>query len=304
MRRRRAFTLVELLVVVGIVALLVALLLPALGAARGYANRVKCVATLRAMAQAAELHAADHRGYFPIAGAVDSLPSPEALGDGSMHKYMYFQFGPGEYPDLPQGATGWAPMPIQVALGHYMGYRVDQSGIAAFNRSSNSEELMRFFTCPSDTEPGRRGGMVFTSGTVGWGSLWSYALNSAVLGKVTPGRSDGLMGEVCRVRRPSEVFLFVDARGGFRPEEGLRIHRGQTLYDHWRLETPMASFPSMSNLPTLPHDWHRNRVNVAFVDGHCESLMLPRDWRAEGIGIGEAGKGELERAGVWKGIYE
>jgi prepilin-type processing-associated H-X9-DG protein len=301
-RRRGAFTLVELLVVIGVVALLVALLLPALGAAREYANRLKCIATLRGMAQAAALHAADHRGYFPIAGNVDVMPSPEQLGDGPMHKYMYFQFAPGEYPDLPDGATGWAPLPIQAALGHYMGFEVDQSNAPALRRTSNGEALMRYFTCPgvSDDET-RRGGLVFFSATIGWDSRMSYALNAAVFGKVTPERGDGLMGEVSRCRRPSDVFLFVDARGGFM--DGLRIQSGQTLYDHWRLETP-PSIPLVSNGPALPHDWHRNRVNVAFVDGHCETLTLPRDWRAAGIPIEQAGKGDLERAGVWKGIHE
>src|SRR4029453_5534017 len=69
MRPRHAFTLIELLVVIGIVALLVALLVPALGRAREAANRAKCLATLRSMVQAAHLHAAEHGGYMPVAGA-------------------------------------------------------------------------------------------------------------------------------------------------------------------------------------------------------------------------------------------
>src|SRR5690348_16578406 len=68
--RARALTLVELLVVIGIIALLLALLLPAANKARESARRVQCVANLRELANAVLLYVADDPGQtLPDAGS-------------------------------------------------------------------------------------------------------------------------------------------------------------------------------------------------------------------------------------------
>jgi prepilin-type N-terminal cleavage/methylation domain-containing protein/prepilin-type processing-associated H-X9-DG protein len=65
MKRRTAFTLVELLVVIGVIALLISILLPALNKARQHANLVKCSAQLRDFGTAILEYSVVNKGYYP-----------------------------------------------------------------------------------------------------------------------------------------------------------------------------------------------------------------------------------------------
>jgi prepilin-type processing-associated H-X9-DG protein len=62
---RRAFTLVELVVVIGIIMLLIAIALPSLTNARNYANTVQCANNLRQLAMALIGYANENQGAFP-----------------------------------------------------------------------------------------------------------------------------------------------------------------------------------------------------------------------------------------------
>jgi prepilin-type N-terminal cleavage/methylation domain-containing protein len=64
-RRGRAFTLVELLVVIGIIAILISVLIPALSKARQQANLTVCLANMRSLGQAINIYAAQNGGVLP-----------------------------------------------------------------------------------------------------------------------------------------------------------------------------------------------------------------------------------------------
>jgi prepilin-type N-terminal cleavage/methylation domain-containing protein len=67
------FTLVELLVVMGIIATLVAILLPALGVAREAANRTACLSNLRQIGLAMQMYANANRDYVPLGATGNAL---------------------------------------------------------------------------------------------------------------------------------------------------------------------------------------------------------------------------------------
>jgi hypothetical protein len=100
--RRRAFTLVELLVLLGIIALLVSILLPAAGQAREQSRRAVCASNLHTLGQGLIGFAGEYKGHFPEAAS------------GAIVEYM----NPAVY-RTAEGKNVWA------ALSKYIGDRTD-----------------------------------------------------------------------------------------------------------------------------------------------------------------------------------
>src|SRR5688500_7810567 len=95
--KANAFTLVELLVVIGIIALLISILLPSLNRSREQAKSVQCLSNLRQLGMAFTMYVNANRGHFPKATA--RAPIPQARED-----WIYFEMVPGRARDLNESA--------------------------------------------------------------------------------------------------------------------------------------------------------------------------------------------------------
>ncbi len=87
-RSAEAFTLVELLVVIGIIALLISILLPALNRARATAQKVACLSNMRQIGLGIMLYANEHKGSLPYAAFRDLKDNRTTTWDRLITQYM------------------------------------------------------------------------------------------------------------------------------------------------------------------------------------------------------------------------
>lgn len=249
---RRAFSLIELLVVVAVVALLIGLLLPALGKARDSARASVCLSTLR---------------QFGIAG--DQYA--EANGD---------VFVPHKPPNLPGGTSNPANVyevgnglkfrpPWPVLLGPTLGiFPLGEPSIV----DARQDYVNPFFRCPSAPE---------------WVDERNYAFgyNLQFLGNARQraGRYYNYPVPRSRVTHPAITVVFADALG---TGAGVPLAARQPFSNQGTVFAALGNHAYTLDPPRLtptsdrgtgdagsprsgPADRHGGRVNAAFADGHA-----------------------------------
>ena len=168
--RRKGFTLVELLVVIGIIALLISILMPALGRAKEQANWVKCMSNLRMVGQAFQMYVNNSKGRFPQAGAGTNA-----------HDWIFWE----DEPPTPGDPRHLA----KSAIAPYLGIPVDRN----------------ILLCPSDDPYNRRSGIYRFS----YSSNYLITRLPASFNAYPAGESSSPL-RITEIVSPSDKILLID----------------------------------------------------------------------------------------------
>ncbi|MBL0926389.1 MAG: prepilin-type N-terminal cleavage/methylation domain-containing protein [Phycisphaerales bacterium] len=247
-RRPSGFTLIELLVVVAIVALLIGILLPSLGAARRSGRGAACASNLRQLVTAANVYATDARERF--------MPGAAEFRTRNLRRWHGARTSPGD-PFSPQGG------PITPYLeGGDAGLTV--RGCPEF--APTLDELSR-------------SGSGFERGCGGYG--YNNAFAGVDRERTRSGawriRSDLTGSPRSRFSRPSATLLFADAALAQD-----RVIEYSFVEPRWWAETPPplpdGGASTAGGGPSRPdpstHFRHAGRANVGWMDGHVSGEAM------------------------------
>jgi prepilin-type N-terminal cleavage/methylation domain-containing protein len=200
-RQRSAFTMIELLVVIGLFGLLLALLLPAIQGARAAAQRLMCASNLRQIGLALHYHHQDH-GFFPHNGGWDGRQQIQARDGSRFHPTtdeaetrITWHWGVGDPTKSLRNQTGswlYTILPYLEQQSVYEQHRWDV-GIKLYSCSSRREATARE---PVDDQYGR-----YNGGGWKWGRT-DYAGN----GLVFPSKLNNPQGQL----QPARIASLVD----------------------------------------------------------------------------------------------
>jgi prepilin-type N-terminal cleavage/methylation domain-containing protein/prepilin-type processing-associated H-X9-DG protein len=231
--RRRAFTLVELLVVIGIIALLIAILLPALSKARQQANWAKCSSNMKQLVTAFIGYTNDYKGTFPwrASGNDGTRPDPSKGGPfAGANDWIHWQ-------DKSTGYPGTPPVDI------------NESAIAPY-LTAKDDKLKELFRCPSDEvySHALRGGI--------GRYLYSYTMNDLVCEK----NGTDSFRKITEVVRNAEKILLVEEKS---PNDGRWVAGS--------IGNPVVFNGDADGSDALTNR-HMKGGNIAFFDSHVQGL--------------------------------